>query len=354
MIIGSAQEKIFSKNASLFFDSLPVFKNIAADIGESSFFLTGASGLFGAWILNFLRWSCSRKYACPSVTVLSRNELEFSGLPFYALRGDVRDLSIKNFCVDFTLHMAAPSASETFSGTGDLHKFRTLADGTENVLRYASKNTRKRVLVLSSGSIFGAKHQHEFFPISENEQTAPDPSAPNQGLSVGKRVVEFLTRDFSDKGLIDASIARCFTFLGPGLPTELHYAAGNFVSQALFNREIIIKSDGSAVRSFMYLGDLVCWLMTILISGKNCETYNVGSNEKISILDFAHSIKTTLGSEAQITLQPENSVRIGNPPHPFYVPCTAKAREELGLRHYTNLQNGILLYAKYLREIEEQ
>ena len=101
---------------------------------------------------------------------------------------------------------------------------------------------------------------------------------------------------------MDASIARCFSFVGPGLPTDLHYAIGNFVSSAVNGEDIIIKGDGSNIRSYMYLGDMVSWLMRILFMGKQGEDYNVGSDEKISVLELAKIVKNTLKTTSKIVV----------------------------------------------------
>ena len=71
-----------------------------------------------------------------------------------------------------------------------------------------------------------------------------------------ERVAEFLAREYARKNLVDLSVARCFSFVGPGLPANLHYAIGNFVKCAIDGEEID-TGDGAPVRSYMHLGDMV-------------------------------------------------------------------------------------------------
>jgi len=68
------------------------------------------------------------------------------------------------------------------------------------------------------------------------------------------------------------------------------FAIGNFISSLLKNKKIIIHGDGTPIRSYMYVSDLVIWLITILIKGKNCYPYNIGSEEEISIENLAKTI----------------------------------------------------------------
>jgi dTDP-glucose 4,6-dehydratase len=58
----------------------------------------------------------------------------------------------------------------------------------------------------------------------------------------------------------------------------------------LKNEDIVIKGDGSTMRSYMYASDLMVWLWNILINGKCNEPYNVGSDESISISELAKLI----------------------------------------------------------------
>ena len=64
----------------------------------------------------------------------------------------------------------------------------------------------------------------------------------------------------------------------------IHYAIGNFVRDATFDKEIIINSDGKDLRSFQDLSDTVEWLTFILIKLLH-KIINVGSNKPISILN---------------------------------------------------------------------
>ena len=105
------------------------------------------------------------------------------------------------------------------------------------------------------------------------------PSFDGVGLGIGKRVVEFLVMDRVRAGDVDAGIARAFSFVGPGSPTDLHYAVGNFVACAVCGEDIHINGDGMPVRSNMNMGDAIWWLFKILMDGERGDDFNVGSSE---------------------------------------------------------------------------
>ena len=331
-----------------FFDRHTAFKHLAQEVGDNSFFVTGGSGLFGSWILSFFDWCVERKYSEPELTILSRQELSSPSSRIKYIFGDIENFQNHDIKSTYTLHMAAPSASETFRSMDELKKFYVLAKGTENLLNYARLNTEKRTLVLSSGAVFGGFDETRVSHISESERQAPAYAESLQALSIGKRVAEFLTKEFCDRGHVDASVARCFGFIGPGLPTNLHYAVGNFVAQAVKGEDIVINGSGKPIRSFMYLGDMVFWVMTILLKGKSGEDYNVGSREGISILNLANEIVAALGAKSKIVVVGDPDQTSGNPPNYYYVPDTLKAERELSLFCRSSLRGSIKEYAEYL------
>jgi len=124
----------------------------------------------------------------------------------------------------------------------------------------------------------------------------------------------------------------------PDLPLDAHFAIGNFVRDALWGEEIVVKGDGSPLRTYLDQNDLADWLMTLLEKGRPGEAYNVGSDEVISIADLAYLVRDLIA--------PEKPVRILGKPDPAqarnrYVPDIRKARGELGLGVTISLAESI-------------
>ena len=78
---------------------------------------------------------------------------------------------------------------------------------------------------------------------------------------------------------------------GPGFKENDDRAFAQFVMCAVNNNDIVLKSNGSAKRSFVYIADATRAYLNILLNGKNGEAYNVANNREISIKELAYIIK---------------------------------------------------------------
>ena len=138
---------------------------------------------------------------------------------------------------------------------------------------------------------------------------------------------------------IHTLLPRCFAFVGPYLNRNIHFAIGNFICDALNNDIIEIKGDGTPQRSYMYADDLVRWLFTIMEHGQNGRPYNVGSDEAISILELAKTVRDVLKSKAEIRVA---STPLDDHKPSRYIPSIERAKTELDLHLRFSLQRAIL------------
>ena len=296
--------------------------------------ITGGTGFVGKALLHRLINTPASQRGFHEVAVLSRNPdlflkqnkhlLEFNWLKFIA--GDVlQPNTLRDLYADFVIHAAADSTlGPTLSSSA---RFEQIVSGTNNVLQMISESNVSRVLYLSSGAVYGESSVNNKVH-HENDSCLMDPGSYNSTYGLAKAVSEHLHTLFSYENDIDFVIARCFSFVGPDLPLDVHFAIGNFIRDALWAEEIVVKGDGSPMRTYLDQDDLANWLLRLLVKGRSGETYNVGSDEVISMVDLAHLVGDLIA--------PDKSVRIlgkADPSHARnrYVPDISKARSELGL-----------------------
>jgi nucleoside-diphosphate-sugar epimerase len=319
-------------------------------LSNARLFITGGTGLFGHWLLDSLTDANKRLNLKIEATVLTRNpaaaKTKMSNLDsrIRFIYGGVENFELPKEKFDVIVHMATTSAEETYKGTSQTNKLSMLYEGTQRILALAKSAQASRILFTSSGAVYGTNvyaHAEETYPTQVNTLNA------EAGLAIGKGVAEYLlSQNYKEYGL-EVVIARCFAFVGPGLPMNIHYAIGNFIRNVVEGKPIIINGDGRAIRSYMFMGDLVWWLLKILLDGIPGEAYNVGSDSEISIIDLAQKISKLSPIKSEIILLGEKMNNLHTPIKNIYVPNIQKAKDQLNLKVSVELNSAISIFYKY-------
>lgn len=326
-------------------DSL--LENVFDNLRGTRIFITGGTGWFGQTLLRALTHANDHIDLQAKITVLTRSPKRFEQTaPDLAVRadiallqGDIRTFKFPKQSFSHLIHAAATSAEETFNGASATSKFDMLVDGTRHLTEFARYAEASHLLFTSSGAACHPSTNGEL--IREDSLLAPPTDDPSSAWGQGKRAAEFLCTLAGVENGINTTIARCFSFAGPGIPLNLHYAFGNFINAILTNKPIGIKGDGSPIRSYLNTGDLVIWLLTMLVRDGTPKIYNVGSDEPVSILELAHMMKKITNSKSKIIIAGDKEYSSGINIRNIYVPDITLARHDLKLNNWTSLENTI-------------
>ena len=305
--------------------------------------ITGATGFFGCWLLESFCWANLRLNLKATLVGLSRHpEALAAKAPHLAQdpaitlhSADVRCGKFPEGGFSHVIH-AATEASARLNSEDPRLMFDTIVQGTRRALECAATAGTRRFLLVSSGAIYGNQSQ-QLTHVGESYGGGLDPLNPASAYAEGKRAAETLCSLTASPNL-SVAVARCFAFVGPYMQTEAHFAIGNFIADRLHNRPIRVQGDGSAVRSYLYASDLAVWLWTILFRGQSGRAYNVGSEDGLNIAALAHEVATALPPRVEVNII---SAAIPGAAVHRYVPSTARAREELGLRAEAPLHDAI-------------
>jgi len=320
-----------------------------SELSGQSIFVTGGSGFFGSALLNSLLESNKKRNLNINITVLTRDIYSFTiNNPKIAnskciklIEGNVINFDFPNEKFSKIFHLATTSAAETYNGEPQLNKYKTLVDGTERVLQFAVSCKADKVIFTSSGVVYGELPQG-MKSVKEGYLGAPNTTLPSSALAQGKRSAEFLISYYADLYGFDYVIARCFSFVGPFLPLELHYAIGNFVFDALYSDTIKIKGDGTPLRSYLDVNDLIIWLLRLSSTTCKHKIYNVGSDQSLTILDLAKKIRNIISPEKEINILGDLTHSIGNFSRDCYVPNIDCAKNELALKVWIDIDKAII------------
>ena len=315
-------------------------------------FITGGTGFFGCWLLESFAWANDRLGLNASALVLTRNLEAFQKkAPHLAAHpaihfhpGDIRSFEFPAGSFSHIIH-AATESSAKLNAEAPLTMFATIVDGTHRTLEFARQCGAQKFLLTSSGAIYG-RQPPEMTHIPEEYPGAPDPTDPRSAYGEGKRLAETLCALYAKQYGFEAKIARCFAFVGPYLPLDIHFAIGNFIRDGLNGGPIIIKGDGTPIRSYLYAADLAIWLWTILLRGQSNRPYNVGSDESFSIAEIAHRVAEQFPAKSAVEIRGKANIEKALE---RYVPDIKRAKQELGLVSLVSVNDSILRTIQFER-----
>jgi nucleoside-diphosphate-sugar epimerase len=318
-------------------------KDLWEELRGKRIFVTGGTGFFGCWLLESFCWANRVLRLNAEAWVLTRNSDAFKKkCPHLAndtsvklYRGNVIDFGFPSGKFPYIIH-AATEASATLNEQNPLLMFDTIVAGTRRCLDFARQAGTKKFLLTSSGAVYG-RQPPELSHVPEEYSGAPDTMNPHWIYGEGKRCAELLCSSYSQNYGIGTKIARCWAFVGPYLPLDIHFAIGNFIRDGLNSGPIKVTGDGAPIRSYQYAADLAIWLWTILYKGVPCRPYNTGSNQAVTIAEIAAAVAKHF-----------QTVKVDIAKKPFlgalaerYVPATDRAREELGLINGVTLEQAL-------------
>lgn len=271
--------------------------------------IAGANGFLPAYMLETLMLLNEKKLFEPvQVLGVVRNkakaEARFAGyLDRSDLRFIVQDVSdpiTVEGPVDFIVH-AASQASPKYYGTDPVGTLNANVLGTHNLLTLAREKGASGFLFFSSGEVYGAVDP-QIAVIKETDYGVLDPLNVRSCYGESKRMGETMCVSWLHQFGVPAKVVRPFHTYGPGMQLDDGRVFADFVADIVNRRNIVMKSDGSAMRAFCYLADATVAFFTVLLHGKNGEAYNVGNDEA------EHSIRDV--AETLVTIRPELNLSV--------------------------------------------
>jgi nucleoside-diphosphate-sugar epimerase len=256
--------------------------------------VTGANGFLPAYMVETLLYR-NEHAAGPATQVIglvrnrARAEARFAA---YRGRPDLR-LLVQDVCepvvlaepVHCIIH-AASQASPKYYGRDPVGTLGPNVLGTHHLLGLAAAQHVEAFLFFSSGEVYG-QVAPERIPTREQDYGWLDPADVRSCYGESKRMGETMCVAWAQQYGVPAKIVRPFHTYGPGMRLDDGRVFADFVADIVQGRDIVLKSDGSAIRAFCYLADATRGFFAVLLNGATGQAYNIGSPEEISILELA-------------------------------------------------------------------
>ncbi|HXD10058.1 MAG TPA: UDP-glucuronic acid decarboxylase family protein [Anaerolineales bacterium] len=310
--------------------------------------ITGAAGFLGSHLCDRLLADDHEIVGLDNFITGNPNNLaHLMGNPKFSFyRHDVSNYIFVNGKVDAVLHFASPASPNPESPSGyfnlPIQTMKAGALGTHNCLGLARVNNA-RFLIASTSEIYGDPLVH---PQREDYAGNVDPVGPRAVYDEAKRFAESLTMAYHRAHAVDTRIVRIFNTYGPRMDLEDGRALPNLLKQALLGQPLTVYGDGSQTRSFCFVDDLIEGIVALLYSSEHLPV-NIGSQNEMSILQFAETINRITGNQAGITYV-EDARSVRDPQQ--RQPDITRARTILNWAPKVGLDEGLHKTVPYFRK----
>lgn len=309
--------------------------------------ISGASGALARYMvytLLGLNNKLPESKKCHVVTLV-RNLEKAKKIFKYTERNDLTVL-VQDVCApisenaDFFIH-AASNASPKFYGSDPVGTIDANVIGTHNMLLAAKKSNAEGFLFFSTSEVYGTLPTEIANSIKETDYGKLDPTSLRSCYGESKRLGETMCVAWHHQHGVPIVIVRPFHIYGPGFRLDDGRVFADFVSNVIEGKNIVINSDGSAVRSFCYIADATRAFFTVLLKGKTSFAYNVGNP--------AASLSVKELAELLISISPQKQLKciIEQTPKNGYIPSAIncvipniECLEELGWYPFTAPETG--------------
>ena len=276
---------------------------------------------------------------------MSGSELaEHPNLTF--IEADVLDAdAVREAARDAThiVHLAAIAGVDTVRES-PVRTMRVNVIGTYNVLEgaLATRGSIERLVEISTSEIFGT---HAYNVAEGHVSTIGSVGETRWTYAVSKLAGEHMSHAYREEHGIPVVTVRPFNVFGPGQIGGGAIRA--FIEAALAGRDLTIHGDGSQIRAWCYVDDMVDSLLLCLERDEAVgQTFNVGNaRSAVTIFDLAQRVKRLTGAAGEIVFQPLHYADVE-----LRIPNVEKAREVLGFEAKVDLDEGLARTIAWYRE----
>jgi UDP-glucuronate 4-epimerase len=310
--------------------------------------VTGAAGFIGSTLVERLLAEGRRVVGLDSFDPFYAPELKRRNLRaaqdhrgFRLIEGDVRDAAAVGRALasgpcDGLVHLAALAGVRP-----SLERPAEYADvnvrGTAVVLEQACANGMPGVVFASSSSVYGERADDE--PFREGDVA----DAPVSPYAATKRAGELVAHAFHAARGLSVACARIFTCFGPRQRPDL--AIRRFAERMLRGDSVQVFGDGSALRDFTYVDDLVAGLVAALDAEPGFAVYNFGAGRSISVAQVLSVLEQALGVKARVEWRPRQPGDVSRT-----LADIGAARRALGYAPQVSFEQGVRRFAAWLEE----
>ena len=295
-------------------DLIKTIKNIKNinSIKDKVFFITGANGLIGKFIIDMLMYLNKEKNFNIKIIASARNKEKLESRFKAYLNNNlfsvwIQDINEKincSFKIDYIINCASNTHPLQYAND-PIGTILTNIIGTSNIFNFGIEKKASKIIILSSVEIYG-ENVNNIDRFKEEDMGYINSNTLRAGYNESKRASETLAQAYIEKYDLDISILRLPRIYGPTVKKDDSKALSQFVNNALNGEDIVLKSKGEQYFSYLYVADAVSGIFTVLINGKKCDVYYLGNiKSDIRLKDLALLIANVANTKVIFDLPSE-------------------------------------------------
>ena len=309
--------------------------------------VTGARGMIGSELIDTIMLAnqccglnCKVYGIVRNMSAASERFHSFINDDFFELiQADINTDFIRvNENVDYIIH-GASNTHPVYYATRPIETILTNTVGTSRVLEFASEHKCQKFIFLSSVEVYG-ENRGDVDKFTEDYLGYLDCNTLRAGYPEGKRVGEALCQAYIEEKNLDCIIPRISRCYGPGLLNEDSKALSQFIHKAVNGEDIVLKSKGTQLYSYIYAADAVSAILFLTADGQKGEAYNLsGIESDITLAELAGYIAAIAGTKVIYDI-PDEKEAAGYSKATKALLDTDKI-ERLGWRSQYSIKDGI-------------
>lgn len=328
------------------------------DLNNCTVLITGASGMVGSYFVYTLM-KLNEDYGrnitiVPLVRNINKLDMEVLSKPYVRpIVQDVRYPISYDGMVDYVVHAASPASPKIMKDYPlDTNFANTL--GTANTLELAYNKGAKGYLYISSREIYGQPAANQKYFTEDGPLGQVDPLVPRNGYAEGKKAAENMCIGAKSQYGLNTKIVRLAHTYGPGMAIDDGRVQADFLRNVVRHENIILKSDGSSVRTYTYISDAISAMFNVLLNGRDF-VYNIASEEDETTIRRLAETLVNIYPERGLELIfdiPKENVNQGTAAFTLGILSTSKIRSELGWKPKYSMYEGFARTLDYLENFD--
>lgn len=306
---------------------------------HKTFLITGAKGYLASATIRFLLYLDETFKLDLYIYATTRNpnkvpEYISTDDPIKYVSFDEFDTIKYNYPIDYIIHTAA-NTDRHYMIDYPIESYELIVNGTKRVLDFAQKQGVKSVLYLSSVEAYGSPKTDKM--VEETDYFALDPMDIRNSYPLGKKVAEYFCNTYYKKYNLPVNIVRPSSVQGLFQPYTEDRIYNQILRCIIEHKDFVMKTKGETAKTLIYTMDAVIGMLTILLSDKYGETYNLTDNRTFYMMkDIVQMLFDHFETGLKVVFDLEDNSKTGYIAPLSYNLSTEKL-ESLGWKPQTDL-----------------